>query len=424
MKTRGGTLAALILSLLPAVAGAEANYNLREELKVLERGETLPLHIPGAKYRVATFTYEDPDGTKLGDALAAIIGREMLARSQVPSIGVLTYEGRLAPNPNDPLSYFDKVERVADAQQVTLSIWGMVRRSGSTLTVDTYVQLPPRLVEKTFVWRVKLPPSMGGELIAHLRPDRILAQRLTLPADAADGILAAAQKLSELRPEPDDSATIVATLPKGSVYWMEKQEGDWIYMNAGDGRKGWVRRAGGCAGPCAPLLDAAGFAADLLACMEHPGPQAFSGQLSPDTQVIQDQLSAYNVIDSGEYRWLLATSERIEQRLREAAAAGVVPPGGAALANALAVDRIMQLVWLEARDRTQQTGRRDVMTAYSDVTPDRARVAEIAFKLADASVSDPTNADVLHNLEILFHYAGDEQRATLARSLAAQHSSP
>jgi hypothetical protein len=63
------------------------------------------------------------------------------------------------------------------------------------------------------------------------------------------------------------------------------------------------------------------------------------------------------------------------------------------------------------------------MSIYNDVAPAPARVGEIAFDLADASLSDPDNADVLHNLGVLFQYAGDEKRATLARTLAAQKTS-
>jgi hypothetical protein len=438
MKRLGSMLAVLLLGLLPGLASAGAIFNLPDELRVLERGESLPLHISGAKYRVAAFTYEDPDGTQLGDALAAIVGREVLVRANVSSIGVLTYEGGLAPTGDDGLSYFDKVEKVADAQQVTLSMWGMVRRSGSTLRVDTYVQIPPRLIEKTFVWRVKLPRSMGGgELIAHLRPERILAQSLELPAGAADGLIAAAQKQNELRAEPDDSSAVVATLPKGSVYWIEKAQGNWILMNAGANRKGWVRRIGICAGPCAPLLDAARFGAEMLQYAQkdelvseerrHMGASRlwkFSGKPSPDAQAIQDQLAAYDVIDGGRLSDLQAISQQIEERLRTAARSGVVPPGGAGLANALAVDRIVQLLWQEASERARQAGKHDVMALYDDVAPERARVGDIAFDLADASLSDPDNADVLHNLSVLFQYVGDEKRANLARTLAAQKAQP
>jgi len=59
-----------------------------------------------------------------------------------------------------------------------------------------------------------------------------------------------------------------------------------------------------------------------------------------------------------------------------------------------------------------------IAAAYDGLTPDRERVRALAFDLADASLADPGNVDVLRNLAILFAYVGDEQRAKLARSLA------
>jgi hypothetical protein len=407
-----------LLCLLPAFAFAEIQVNLEQELKVLERGEKLQRRIPDAKFRVAVFTYEDPDGTGLGDALAGLVGRELLLRSEISSFGVLTYEGGLAPSPSNPLSYFDKVETVANAQKVTLSIWGMVRRRGSTLTIETYVQLPTSLFEKTFVWRVKLPARMKGELVAHLRPERILAQRLELPDSAMETIRTAALRNSELRAEPADSSPVASVLPRDKVYWIEKSQGDWVNVNAGGGQSGWVRASGNCSADCAHFLDAARFGAALLAFMEQPRPGLFSGSLSADAQAVRDQLEAYDLIDRNNVNALRRTAARIDDQLRTAESAGRVPPGGAALANAWMIDSMVLLLRSEARQRPEGTNRQDIMASYQELEPDRKEIAAMAFRLADASLGDPDNADVLHNLAVLFEYAGDAKRADLARSLA------
>jgi hypothetical protein len=51
---------------------------------------------------------------------------------------------------------------------------------------------------------------------------------------------------------------------------------------------------------------------------------------------------------------------------------------------------------------------------------DRRTLRSIAFRLAEASLEDPRNTDVLHNLAVLFEYAGDTERAALAGRLAEE----
>lgn len=419
MSHRLAACYALFACLLPVSLVAAAKYDVQQELKILARGEKLDLHIPGAKYRIAAFTYEDPDGTKLGDAIAALVAREILVRSSVSSIGVLTYEGGLAPSASDGLSYFDKVEKVADAQDVTLSVWGMVRRSGSTLTVDSYLQLPPKVIEKYLRWHVKLPRSMNGELVAHLHPERVLVQTLRIPMSTGEKIHEVARRLLELRTDASDSSSVVGVLPKGSVYWIAKQDGDWMLLNAGN-TVGWVRRSGYCTAECAPLLDVAKFTATLLGFMEAPGIKQFAGSLAPDALMIADQITAFELIGQDGLELLEGYSGKLEQELTHAATSGTVPAAGAALANALAIDKLAVLLQSEARRQAAINHSGNVSAAYDDLAPDRQKIAAIAFALAEASPTDPDNVDVLHNLAVLFEYAGEEKRAALARSLASK----
>lgn len=421
-------LLVVLLTLLPAPAFAEARLDIEQELKILERGEKLPLRIPDAKIRVASFTYEDPDHTELGDSLSLLVGRQVLVRFLSSSIGVLNYEGSLAPTGDDQLSYFDKVEKVAAAQRVTLSIWGMVRRSGPDLLIDTYVQLPSAVIEKNFEWRVKLPSSMGGELVGHLRPERILVQHLQVPANAGRQFVTAANVLKTMRKDISDSAPVVGTLPKGSVYWIEKEQQDWLLFNAGNGVGGWVRKTGACVEECAPLLEAGNFAALLLATAESPGARRLEGtSLSAEAQVVGDQISAYELLDRGPRDQVASTLAQIGDKLSDARKSGTVPPGGAALANAWTVVTLAQQMKAEATQRARGRGlidgrRYDPLQDYDQLKPDRERIRQIAFDLADASLSDPDNADVLHNLSILFAYAGEQKRAELAKSLAAKRA--
>jgi hypothetical protein len=42
-----------------------------------------------------------------------------------------------------------------------------------------------------------------------------------------------------------------------------------------------------------------------------------------------------------------------------------------------------------------------------------------AFELSKASLADPRNPELLHNIAVLFEYAGDRERAALAQRLAS-----
>ncbi len=385
-----------------------------QDLRFIERGTRAPLHIPGARYRVAVFTFEDPDQTGLGNALAGLVGRETLLKSNVHSIGVLRYEGSLAPSPAQPLSYFDKVELLVDAQDVTLAVWGMVRRSGDAITIDTYAQLPRRVVEESFGWSLRLPAAMGGKkLSAHLRPARILVQTHRMSLEDARSLSTMATSLDALRDAPRDDAATVTTLPVGSVYWVSRDEGEWIEISTGT-HTGWVRSAGYCVGGCAPLLDAGRFAADLLQFIQSRRIPEVPATLASDAAAVRAQLSAMEQLDTTRPgQFAVGVLEPIARWLDSGSASTATPPGGAAFANIRAIANVATSVQASMRRSDEPIRRR-----YNDVRLDRSRVREIAFELAQSSVSDPRNTDVLGNLAVLFRYAGEEQRADLAARLA------
>ena len=52
----------------------------------------------------------------------------------------------------------------------------------------------------------------------------------------------------------------------------------------------------------------------------------------------------------------------------------------------------------------------------------QGRIASPPFRLADASLRDPRNPDVLHNLSVLFSYARDAERSALAARLTDKAS--
>jgi hypothetical protein len=87
---------------------------------------------------------------------------------------------------------------------------------------------------------------------------------------------------------------------------------------------------------------------------------------------------------------------------------GGPPPGGAGFANLLAVARI----------KGELERAKAASPSFESIRVDRAAVNTIAQQLAEASVSDPSDVEVVENLAVLFAYLGDERRRRLARAIA------
>jgi hypothetical protein len=401
----------VMATLAPSQALGGEQIRIDEELRLLKQGK-IRQRIPYARFRVAVFTFEDPDGTGLGDALARILSHDILVRSKVSSIGVLRYVGGLlAKAPDDP-SYYDKVEKLTEAQQVTIAVWGAVHRQGKRIVIDSYAQIPPTTLRKDFSWSIKLPQAMGGgTLAAQLNPDRIWVQRHELAASEIEVLLTSAARVNQLRNRPGDRERVIAELPMDSVYFLEARQGDWIKLNAGAGRTGWVRVAGHCAGACMPLLDSARFVSGLLAFVQSNSTPEVAETLGLDAHAVHDQLAVLSVMDwerpdiserealSLVNRWLV----------RPAGDFVGVPPGGAAFENLRALIKIVGALKREGMGRGRPFDQRQLP---------RGQVAEIANELARASLIDPRNAVVLRNLTVLFSYMQDEGRAQLAGRLA------
>jgi hypothetical protein len=404
-------------SLLPIVVWAGIEASLEDPVRLLEQGRTPERLIAGAELRVGVFTYQDPDRTGLGNPLAELVAHEILMNTPVQSLGVLIFEDDLAPSRSssgrDRLSYFDKVERVTEAQGVTLAVWGMVRAAKGQLVVDTFIQVPEQSLEKYLAWRFPLPEGMGGQsLQAYLRPDRIPVQRLRLPSEARKELLQAARRLIELRKDPESQAEIIGTRPRGQVYYVMKREGDWVFLRLSDSLQGWVPVRGHCAGNCSRLLESAAFTGRLVRYMADKMEAPYAGELTVETRAIGDQITALDALNKGSAdvsleiarRWLSA-ERRTGSDLKIGAASGSgIPPGGAAFANIQALANVKSAL----KSAGGETGK-------SELSTERART--IAFELAQASQYDPRNQDVLHNLSVLFAYAGDQGRARLAKSL-------
>lgn len=380
-------------------AQAMVGVDVNEDIDSVLAGKAPPLHLPGIKYRVAVFEFEDPDRTGLGSALSTLVAREILLRSQVRSLGVLNYYGSLAPTSKHPQSYFDKVDLVVRAQRASLALWGVVRRDGKSIVVDVQVQLPDPVVAESFSRALVLPRAMGGgTLRASLSPTRMQVQHVRLPLDFSTTLAAMASSGNIVRAAPSRTAAVATRIPKYSALSVAETRGAWSKFVV-DGKAGWVQRPTECVRECAQLLGTASFVGALLRFADGGPAPPVSKDLSRDTVVVARQLGVLADLREGTFRPAEAYLARWD--------GGRSSDYGAPYAGLLAIGTIAAALG-ERADRP-----------YDEIRLDDALVRSVASGLARASQDDPRNAQLLENLAVLFRILGDEARAGLASRLAA-----
>lgn len=415
-QTRAFTRVFVVLAalLLAGTASAGMQLDIDKELGLLRDGRP-QVHIQNARYRFAVFTFDDPDGTGLGNAVARILSHDLLMNSKVRSVGVLRYVGNLGqPSGEKQLRYFDKVEPLIESQGVQVALWGAIRRSGEGIRIDSFTQLSPSIMGSAFSFSFRMPREMGGGRLVHrIGPDRMLTQRLQLSAAQAQDLARVAGELDRLRTGPKDSAPLAGDLPLGSVYYLLKRQGEWVQVGMQSGRRGWLRSTGLCTGSCQPLLSVARFASELMAYDERSEVPSRGETLASDSQAFLDQLWAIQVLNGtpahiGEQealnvlrRWC-PTKE--EARGEESAS----PPGGAATCNLRAITKLIGL------------GKRLAKPKSEEVLDLKKQMHLAADDLAMASMSDPRHVATLENLATLFNLLGDTERSELARTLAKE----
>ena len=387
---------------LQPAAWAGMRLDVDTELQLLREGRA-QRHIGGANYRFAVFSFDDPDATGLGNAVASILSHDLLMNNKAHSIGVLRYEGGLGkPSGEAQLRYFDKVEPLIESQGVQVAIWGTIRRSGDKLRIDSFTQLSPAAMRSGFTYHFSLSKMGGGRLVHRIAPDRMLTQRLTLSAEDAQSLGAQAARLNLLHDQPGEGARVVGELPVGSVYYLQKRSGDWVQVGMQAGRTGWLRGGGFCTGPCTPLLAVSQFASGLMAYDDSGAMPERSEMLAPDALAFIDQVWAVAILNGvpaeHAYQEVLYRLKPWCPEADAEAAAAAVPPGGAATCNLRAIARLVATI------------RRG--------EPSRDLLISVANDLARASLSDPSYVPTLQNLVELFNRLGDIERLKLALRLA------
>ncbi|PWB47075.1 MAG: hypothetical protein C3F18_12215 [Nitrosomonadales bacterium] len=410
-------LVAPVALFFAGTASAGGIWDIEKELQLLRDGK-VQQHIGKARYRFAVFTFDDPDGTGLGNAVASILSHDLLMNSKVSSIGVLRYVGNLGKAGEDKqLRYFDKVEPLIESQGVQVAIWGTIRRRGELVRIDSFMQLSPSVMRSAFSFSFSMPVEIGsGRLVHRIGPDRMLTQRLELSSEQASYLAPIAVDLDRLRATPNGSAPFVGQLPLGSVYYLQRRQGEWIQVGMQSGQSGWLRSTGFCTGTCAPLLSVSRFASELMAYDDRASLPERSERLAPDAKAFIDQLWAVEVLNGApaqyaEQEALYRLNPWCPARDEAAFEDHAPPPGGAAICNLRAITRLVGMSRKAARQQLQDGQlKEDTMRSVAD-------------ELAMVSMSDPRHVPTLKNLATLFGFLGDAERAKLAARLADEAAS-
>jgi hypothetical protein len=242
-------------------------------------------------------------------------------------------------------------------------------------------------------------------LHASVAPRRIWAQSVRLPLSAVAEIHTIADSVRTLRESPNREAPPVedAVLVEGATYRVVDRHDDWTEVVLTEsGLPGWTSVDAFCGAEprCAGLISGAEFLNELLRYVNARGNAIHVSEDSTRTaRAVAVQVRLIETLsrpDPSADR--LAEAIEIASRWTE----GKSAPGGATFANLSALARLRQLE-LEGA-----------------LGPESVR--PVAKRLARASLDDPGNLDLLHNLSVLFGFLGDSERSQLAHTLYQKQS--
>lgn len=385
-------------------------------LEMIAAGISPPKILPDTPQRIGVFEFEDPDSTGLSVAASKLFAREILATASASRIGVIFFRGDLSASTGTGPSYFDLVETLALDQDIILVVWGTISRTPDGVQIDSYLQIPEQSLDAYFKWQFVLPQAMGGgTLVARLRPDRFLLNRVVLDEQNDEELTAAAKAMDQLRESRDLSVEPDSELLPGEVYYVHDNQEDWLYL-VQKGAEGWVPRVL-CRNQCQRLQVAANFGGQVLQYVANNRVPEITDELSPGSKAFVTQLA---MLEDLKRYW--SSLGRTARNTEDWLASNYVPPGGASLANVQVMTDLMVLI-NDYLSPYAQSGDPDIV----DEEFDRFRLGDdyiwpLVDRLVEASQYDPRNTDVLCNLSVLFNVVEEQDRASLALELAREYS--
>jgi hypothetical protein len=381
----------------------KAIVNFREAIS----GDQRERFFSGVRHRLATFTFDDPHATGLGDPISFLLSKKLLFSTRVTSFAIVNYRQGADRDSSSNLAYFDRVDAITKDQKYLLAIWGRISRIEGGIRIDSFLQVPGDANKTPYVRTIRLPEAMGGgRLTARLKPDRILLQRLDIARDKISLLRTAAEQVATLRASPAATAPVTGHLgtdASGPTHRIVGSQGTWIQLQLADGSRGWTSVDQFCTDECRALLDVVSFANDVVAFTSDLPARSVSKSLTREAESMSQQLAAL----ASFYDNPKKAAEIAERWLR--GGSGGTPPGGAGFANLLAVARVKsELNRMNAREQN-----------FDRIRLGRQTIERIANQLAEASVADPSDIDAVENLAVLFAYLGDDRRRGLALEIAA-----
>lgn len=383
-------------------AANKAIANFRAEIGRGDQNRFFPL----ARNRIAVFTFDDPHGTSLGDSISFLLSKKILFSTSVPSLAIIDYREGTERRSTTQLAYFDQVDAVTKDQQFQFAIWGRLARTAEGIRIDTYLQVPVAENPHVYIRQVQLPRAMGGgQLTARLKPDRVLLQTLNIRDENASLLKEASNQVATLRAEPSTSAEVTGHIdPSGGPveYSITSTRGDWIRIQFRNGQGGWTNINAFCRDVCQTGLDAATVAENLMRLKSGLPDRELPASLTMEARALTDQLRALIALN-GKIEEAIWISSRWIKESRAASA-----PFISGFENLLAVAQI--------KEQLKQAS--STNPDYDRIQLERPLIKIIAQELAEASVRDPSNLDIVENLAVLFAYLGDDRRHDLAVSIA------
>lgn len=351
-------------------------------------------HFPGSKNRVAVFTFEDPDGTGLGDALSLVLSKQILFNSDVHSKAVVNIQQGVSPD-DSGLGYFEKVEKVTQDQGYFAVIWGRINKTDKGYVIDTYLKFDTSNHQNRF--EISFPAAqLDKPLQARVAPNRVWVQSLTLSSDFSKDITLAADEIRKLRTDPSTTSSLnEKRIDEGFPYWLSERDGPWVQIKSDDKVLGWTSVVVFCRALCEEVLGTANFVSGLMNYATYGTTKSWKindSDFTIDANAIHAQTEIIVQINK-EKNFDNAQKISSEWIKKES------PSSGANFDNFL----VVALVGQEKLNHTNANA--------------------AAERLARATLGDPGNLDALNNLSTLFRFLGDNKRSNLAENLYNEHVS-
>ena len=375
-------------------------FNLQQEIyqldQVLEKeirniNDDSPQYFSRAKNRVVVFTYDDPDGTGIGDALSFIVSKALLFSAPVTSYGVVNYQGGAEAPDDSGLTYFDKVDKISSREKYLFSVWGRITKDGAKVTIDTFGQIDNEL--EPYRRELAIPGSMGGGFLqARVNSSRFKIHTMTIANKNIDTFNNASGNIRKLRAEPSMDSETSGFLPEGKAYRILDSQGNWVKLGFKGGESGWTNVREYCAGECKPLLLPVRFINNFIALTSADRQFEIGSDIRQGAINATKQLNALKSIKQAPYQAQAIANDQPD----EAGFSSI----GALATMAIEIDRL------------------SLEQDFHEIRLDKSFVGNLANNLAEASLSTPRDLDILYNLAVLFNYLGDEKRRDLSYSIA------